>query len=60
MRRLIGLLTVPLIAGLVLPGCGGSSAPAGADAPRAAIVKKNDDIMRHAAQAAPKKGGRRG
>jgi hypothetical protein len=59
MRRLTGLMAIPLIAGLVLPGCGSSSAPAGVDAPRPAILKKNDDIMRNAARSIPKKGARR-
>lgn len=59
MRRLTGLFAAALIAGIALPGCGGSSAPAGTDAPRPEIVKKNDDLMRNAAKAAPKRVGAR-
>jgi hypothetical protein len=46
MRRLTQLLAALLIAGIMLPGCGGSSAPGGtAEAPIPAKQKENDDIM---------------
>jgi len=59
-RRLTGLLAILGIAGLLLPGCGGSSASGGngAGQPLPEKIQKNDDIMRGAAKVAPKKPAR--
>jgi hypothetical protein len=59
-KRLTGLLAIFFIAGLVLPGCGGSSASGGngPSRPLPEKLQKNDDIMRGAAKAAPKASAR--
>jgi hypothetical protein len=59
-RRFTGLLAILFVAGLLLPGCGGSSASGGngAGRPLPEKIQKNEDIMRSAAKAVAKKTSR--
>jgi hypothetical protein len=60
-RRLTGLAAILFVAGLLLPGCGGSSA-AGGNGPGRPLpekIQKNDDLMRNAMKDAAKKAPRR-
>jgi hypothetical protein len=58
--RLTCLLAILFVAGLLLPGCGGSSASGGngPSRPLPEKLQKNDDIMRGGAKTAAKKSAR--